>query len=265
MNREGKDCESGAALLLAIFFTLILNGIAVTLFVTTSNELSSSASQVAAYDSFNVAEAGLNVGLLRLKALVEANEPIEAAAPFSNPPFDLEPEGVAGTGNLSLDQFRYFDLVTNEQLSSSAYAQISGSYIDAQTNTYTSSIDGFFKPQTSNPEMFTAYMAGVEPEYRSLLDTGETDVLRGWRVYVCNDNDGDDKTALLVSVGYILDMRNDVLYQRRVEAQVYVHGLELGKQPDPTGQISSSARGAKTGRFRVTPDSDQPVSGYSLR
>ena len=90
-------------------------------------------------------------------------------------------------------------------------------------------------------------------------------VQRAWRLYLVNDNDHDDKTALLVSVGYVMDVRNNVLYQKRIEASVYIHGQDLGRQPDPSGQISSSARGARTGRFRVSSDLDQPVDSFDIR
>jgi hypothetical protein len=260
-----KKNEKGAALLMAILFTMILNGIAMTLFVTSSGEKTSSSSHVVAYEAFNVAEAGLNVGLLRVKALMEANDPIDPDTPFMRPPFYLETEAIVGTDNLRLDEYRYFDLAALEPLSDAARNQINSSYINATYNTYLSSIDGFFTPQTSNPELFTAYLSGAEPEYISLLDTGESQFLRGWRIYLSNDNDSDDKTALLISVGYILDLRNNVLYQRKIEAKIYIHGMDLGKQPDPTGQITSSARGAATGRFRVSSDLDQPVSSYDLR
>lgn len=252
-------------MLLAILFSLIINGIAITLFVTTSNELKSSASHVVANEAFNVAEAGLNIGLLRIKAVMEAHDPIEPGTPFIGEPFELASEEAAGSANLTISQFRYFDLVTLAPLPSSTVAQINSGYVDTHTDTYTGSIDGFFKPQTSNPALFEQYLSGAEPEYRDLLDTGESQILRAWRLFLVNNDDGNDKTATLVSVGYILDLRNNVMYQRRVEATVYIHGMDVAKQTDPTGQLTSSSRGARTGRFRVEGDASQPVSSYDLQ
>ena len=261
---ERKD-ERGAALILAILFTLIINGIAMTLFVTSSGEMDSSISQVISRDSFNVAEAGLNIGLLRIKALMEANDPIDPSTPFMRPPFNLTSEGGVADENLALSEYAYYDLVTLEPLGSSALATIETTYIDDETNTYKHSIDGFFTPETSNPDVMEAYMSGAEPLYTSLVDTGSSALLRGWRIYLSNDNDRDDKTALLVSVGYLLDVSNNVLYQKKVEATVYIHGLDIGKQPDPSGQLTSSALGARTGRFRVTSSLEAPVSSYDIR
>lgn len=265
MMHRKQNGEKGAALMLAILFSLIINGIAITLFVTSKNELSSSNSQIVAQDSFNIADAGLNIGLLRIKALMEANDPVEPTNPFAQSPFKLASEGGAGDENLTLDDYRYFDLVRMEPLGAAALGDIQAHYIDPATNTYTLSIDGFFTPETSNPDEMYAYMSGAEPLYNFLLDTGDSAVLRGWRIYLSNDNDSDDKTALLVSVGYLLDIENNVVYQKKVEASVYIHGLDVGKSPDPTGQVTSSARGARTGRFRVATDSDQPSSSYDLR
>jgi len=256
-----KD-DSGVALILAILFTLIINGIAMTLFVTS---LDSSSSQIISQDSFNVAEAGLNIGLLRIKALMEANDPIDPSTPFMRPPFYLASEGGITDDNLKLSDYRYYDLVRLEPLSDSALSSITSEYIDDTTNTYLGSIDGFFTPETSNPDVMEAYLTGAEPLYTSLIDTGNSALLRGWRIYLCNDNDRDDKTALLVSVGYLLDVRNNVVYQKKVEASVYIHGLNIGKKPDPSGQLTSSARGARTGRFRVASSLDAPVSSYDIR
>ena len=257
--------EHGAALILAILFTLIINGIAMTLFVTSSGEMESSVSQMIAQDSFNVAEAGLNIGMLRIKALMEANDPIDPSTPFMRPPFALTSEGSVSDENLALSDYSYYDLVTLEPLGSGAIAQIQTSYIDDTTNTYTHTIDGFFTPETSNPDVMEAYLTGAEPLYTSLVDTGSSTVLRGWRVYLRNDNDRDDKTALLVSVGYLLDVTNNVLYQKKVEATVYIHGLDIGSDPDPSGQLTSSALGARTGRFRVTSSLEAEVSSYDIR
>jgi hypothetical protein len=262
-----KD-ERGVALILAILFSLIINGVAITLFVTSSNELSSSNSQVISQDSFNVAEAGLNIGLLRIKALMEANDPIDPSTPFMRPPFNLASEGSVADENLQLSDYRYFDLITLEPLSESAISQISSSCVDDATNTYTKPIDGFFTPETSNPDLmalYAPYLSGSAPIYTSLIDTGGNVLLRGWRVFLSNDNDRDDKTAKLVAIGYLLDVTNNVLYQKKLEATVYIHGLDIGKQPDPSGQLTSSALGARTGRFRVTSSLDAPVSTYDIR
>ncbi|HUX07896.1 MAG TPA: PilX N-terminal domain-containing pilus assembly protein [Acidobacteriota bacterium] len=260
--------ERGTALILAILFSLIINGVALTLYVTSSNELSSSSSQVIAQDSFNVAEAGLNIGMLRIKALMEANDPIDPSTPFTRPPFALASEGGVADDNLNMTDYRYFDLVRLVPLNASAVAEIQSNYIDGTTNTFTGPIDGFFTPETSNPDLMTLYApykSGAEPLYTSLIDTGSSALLRGWRVYLMNDNDRDDKTAKLVSVGYLFDISNNVLYQKKVEAIVYIHGLDVGRQPDPSGQLTSSARGARTGRFRVTSSLEAPVSSYDIR
>lgn len=261
--------DGGAALLMAIFFTLIINGVAMTLFVTSSNELSSSMSQVHSQDSFNIAEAGLNIGLLRIKAIIETMEttdPIDPSTPFSRPPFELAGEGIEGEDKLTIDDYRYFDLVTMEPLSDGFHGQIAGGYVDATTDTYTRPVDPFFTPEASNPDLMSGLSAsGVTALYNQLLWTGNAGVLRAWRVFLVNDNDRDDKTALLVSIGYLLDPRNNVVFKKRVEAKVFIHGLDLGKDPDPTGQLTSSARGARTGRFRVTSDLDQPVRAYDIR
>lgn len=257
--------EAGAALLLAILFTLIINGIALTLFATSSSEMASSSSQVIGQDSFNVAEAGINIGLLRVKALMEAHDPVDPSTPFSRPPFNLSSEGAVGDDNLALSEYSYFDLVTLEPLPESSLTQIRYGLVDDVTNTYTSSIDGYFTPESSNPDEISAYLTGAEPTYLALIDMDGSAVQRAWRLYLVNDNDHDDKTALLVSVGYVMDVRNNVLYQKRIEASVYIHGQDLGRQPDPSGQISSSARGARTGRFRVSSDLDQPVDSFDIR
>ncbi len=260
--------ERGVALIMAILFSLIINGVALTLYATSSNELSSSSSQIIAQDSFNVAEAGLNIGLLRIKALMEANDPIDPSTPFMRPPFNLTSEGGVADDNLTLSNYQYFDLVKLEPLDSSAVDEIQSSYIDGATDSFTGPIDGFFTPETSNPDLmalYAPYKSGAEPLYTSLIDTGSSALLRGWRVYLMNDNDRDDKTAKLVSVGYLFDINNNVLYQKKVEASVYIHGLDIGKQPDPSGQLTSSARGARTGRFRVTSSLDAPVSSYDIR
>jgi hypothetical protein len=260
--------EHGTALILAVLFSLIINGVAMTLFVTSSNELSSSNSQVISQDSFNVAEAGLNIGLLRIKALMEANDPIDPSTPFMRPPFNLASEGGVSDENLKLSEYRYFDLIRLEPLSDSAVSQIASSFVDDVTNTYTKQIEGFFTPETSNPDLmslYAPYQSGAEPLYTALIDTGGSTLLRGWRVYLSNDNDRDDKTAKLVAVGYLLDVTNNVLYQKKVEATVYIHGLDIGKQPDPSGQLTSSALGARTGRFRVTSSLEAPVSSYDIQ
>lgn len=263
--RKMRTDESGAALLLSILFTLIINGIALTLFATTSREVVSSNSQVVYNDSFNVADAAVNVGLLRIKALMEANDPIDPSVPFERPPFSLTSEGAVDDDTLTIDEYRFFDLVTLTALDDSSLSTIRANYIDTSTETFSAPIDGFFTPQTSNPVDFDAFLTGAEPVYSSLLDTGESARLRGWRIYLQNDNDRDDKTALLVAIGYLLDPQNNVLYQKRIEVDVYIHGVDLGKSPDPTGQVTSSERGAKTGRFRVTSDLEQPVESFDLR
>lgn len=255
--------ESGAALLLAILFSLIINGIALTLFATSREETVSSNSMVVADSSFNVAEAGLNIGLLRLKALVEANDPIDASKPFSDNPFKLETETDGDT--LTIDEFRYFDLVSLTPLSDSSLSAITANNIDAVAEVYTAPIEGYFVAETSNPDMFGAYLSGAVPVYSSLVDTGENTLLRGWRIYIANDNDGIDKTARLVSVGYMVDPSNNVLYQKKIEAKVYIHGKDNEGSTDMSGQVTSSERGARTGKFRVTSDLAQPVNSYDLR
>lgn len=255
--------ESGAALLMAIMFTLIINGIALTMFATTSNEMESSNSSVIASDSFNVAEAGLNLGLLRLKAMMEANLNLDPTSPFCDEPFNLALENTANVFMLS--DIRYFDLVRMAPLDSAALDQIKSSYIDDTTATYIRPIDGFFLPECSNPDQLKTYLTGAEPIYSSVMDTGESALLRGWRVYIANDNDKDDKTAVLVSIGYLLDTKNDVLYKKRIEATVYIHGVDLSKKPNPTGQVSSSPTGAQTGRFRVDTQGGVGESTYDLR
>lgn len=253
--------DSGAALLLAIMFSLIINGIALTLFATSREETVSSNSMVVADSSFNVAEAGINIGLLRMKAIVEANDDaMEPANPFTGVPFALESEGAI---TLALDQYRYFDLVTLTPLSDSDRNLISTNNIDAVAGIYTAPIDGYFVPETSNPDLFNDYLSGAV--YSPLIDTGSYALLRGWRVYLVNDNDSDDKTAKLVSIGYMIDPSNNVLYQKRIEATVYIHGDKDGGSTDPTGQVTSSERGSRTGRFRVTSDLAQPVNSFDLR
>lgn len=257
--------ESGAALLLAILFTLIINGIALTLFATASGEISSSGSQVMAADCFSVAEAGVNIGLLRIKALMEANDPIDPSVPFMRPPFNLASEGGVSDDTLSIDEYKFYDLVALRELDDTTLGSIRTGYVNTTLQNFSAPIEGFFMPETSNPDAFQTYLAGAEPVYSGLVDTGESTLLRGWRVFLMNDNDHDDKTALLVSVGYLLDPANNLLYQKRIELNVYIHGMDMGKKPDPTGQVTSSERGARTGRFRVTSDLEQPVSSYDLR
>lgn len=264
MMKYLKD-ESGAALLMAILFTLIVNGIALTLFATASAEISSSGSQVLAADCFSVAEAGINIGLLRIKALMEANDPIDPSVPFMRPPFNLTSEGGASDETLGIDEYRFYDLVALREIDDTTLSTIRSEYSDTTLQTFSAPIEGFFMPETSNPDAFQTYLSGAEPVYSGLVDTGESTLLRGWRVYLMNDNDHDDKTALLVSVGYLLDPANNLLYQKKIELNVYIHGMDMGKNPDPTGQVTSSERGARTGRFRVTSDLEQPVSSYDLR
>jgi hypothetical protein len=246
-------------------FSLVMNGIALTLFATSMNESVSSVSQVLATDSFNVAEAGLNLGLLRVKALMEANDPIDPSAPFSLPPFNLASEGAVDDDKLDLSQYQYFDLVSLNPLGDSAIAQIASSYCDDLLGVHTSPIDGFFIPETSNPDLFRTYLTGAEPVYSNIIDTGQSTALRGWRIYLANDNDSDDKTARLVAVGYLLDPTNNLLFQKKIEAKIYIHGQDRGKSHDPSGQATSSERGARTGKFRVTSDMAQPVNSYDLR
>lgn len=258
--------DSGAALLIAILFSLIINGIALTLFATSRSEAVSSVSQVVASDTFNVAEAGINIGLLRIKALMEANDPIDPDFPFSSPPFNLSSEQVTGSETLNINEYSYFDLITLAPLDDSTKTAINTNFIDTDLQTYTNSIDGFFTPETSNPVLFNTYLTGAEPVYSALVDTGDNTLLRGWRVYIRNDNDNDDRSATLVSVGYLLDPVNDLLFQKKIEATIFIHGRKLGKDHDPSGQVTSSETGARTGRFRVTSSVDQlNISSYDLR
>lgn len=258
--------ESGAALLMAILFSMITNGIALTLFATSSGESYSSQSQVVAADTFNVADAAVNIGMLRIKALMEANnDSLDTDSPFSTPPFNLAVEGYETEDTLTIDQYGYFDLVTMAPLDDTAKSKIVADCIDIPTETYTHSIDSFFKPQTSNPARFNAFQAGAEPVYTAIIDAGDSALLRGWRIYLRNDNDGQSKTAMLVAVGYILDPLNNLMYQKKLELRIIIHGKSDDKSPDPRGQVTSSETGARTGKFRVTSDLTQPVSSYDLR
>ena len=254
--------ESGAALLMAILFSMITNGIALTLFATSSGASSSAQSQVVAADSFNVADAAVNIGLLRVKALMEANDKLSPGQPFAEAPFALE---VEGSNPLEIDDYRYFDLVTMAPLPDDLRTKINSNYIDIPTESYIANIDSFFVPQTSNPARFNAFQAGAEPVYNAIIDAGDSALLRGWRIYLRNDNDDNDKTAVLVAVGYLLDPLNNLMYQKKLELNIFIHGKSDGPSPDPAGQVTSSEKGARTGKFRVTSDLTQPVSSYDLR
>jgi len=251
--------DSGAALIMSILFTLIINGLALTLFATTSREVMSSNSQVVYNDSFNTAEGAVNIGLLRIKALMEIHDPIDPENPFSSQPFLLAYED-AGDASLAINEYSFYDLVANEVVTS-----VGSEYYDVDLQEFTGSIAGHFQAQTSNTELSSDYLSGSTHAYGDMLDVGESTVLRGWRIFLQNNNDGDNKTALLVAIGYIIDPRNDVVYQKRIELDVYIHGRSGGEEPDPEGQVTSSETGARTGRYRVSTDLNEPVDSYNLR
>jgi hypothetical protein len=267
MNRKNKrrlrwSDDSGAALLMSIMFTLIISGLALTLFATTSREVYSSNSQVVYNDSFNTADAAANIGMLRIKAIMEANDPIEAEAPFERPPFSLAIEGGLAD-SIGIREYKCYDIVSERTIS---FTDIDESFFDEATGTFQASIEGFFEMEATNPVKFGEYLKGaVSSEHNKHLDTGESALLRGWRIYLQNDNDGDGKTALLVAIGYLLDPQNNMLYQKRIEVNVYIHAQKRGQDPDPTGQVTNSQSGAKTGRFKIETDLEDPVDSYDLR
>jgi hypothetical protein len=265
MNRQIKwQDDSGLALVMSIMFTLVITGLALTLYATTFEDNSSSVSQVTNADCFNMAEAGLNVGLMRVRSIVTTYATVDEASVFSSPPFNLEEES-EGVESIEITNYGYFDLVAMTPLPQTSKSKINNGYVDPYFQTYIRSIDGFFKPETSNPDGFSAYLAGAEPVYSTLVDIGGRTYVRGWRIYLHNDNDMNDNTATLISVGYVLDPASSMVYSKKIEAKVYMQSEKDTKDVDLASQVTGSETGASTGKFRVDIDDSSVVESTSVR